>query len=115
MLTVNGSLKLRKGDKIEYKDPVLEVVPHIFPNFEALNVDVRLYVADVDENGEPVLDENDQPVLKLITSKSYFFASDDLKEEEPQIAQRLKQLQAAIEKTVRKDLLKYNNNIDINR
>lgn len=115
MLTVNGSLKLRKGDKIEYKDPILEVVPHIFPNFEGLNVDVQLYVAEVDENGEPVLDENDQPVFKLITSKPYSFVSDDLKKDEPQIAQTLKKLQAAIEKTVRKDLLKFNNNIDINR
>ena len=107
MLTVNGSLKLRKGDKIEYKDPVLQVVPHIFPNFEGLNVDVQVYVAEVDEN--------DQPVFKLITSKPYSFVSDDLKEDEPQIAQTLKKLQAAIEKTVRKDLLKFNNNIDINR
>lgn len=107
MLTVNGSLKLRKGDKIEYKDPILEVVPHIFPNFEGLNVDVQLYVAEVDENGEPV--------FKLITSKPYSFVSDDLKKDEPQIAQTLKKLQAAIEKTVRKDLLKFNNNIDINR
>lgn len=108
MITIEGDFRLNKGAEILYKNPKTAEIPHIFPNFDGLTVDFALIMPKIDANGDPVLDENLNPVFEQVAMKGYRFTSDDLSSEDNQIQQTLDKLRDAVEKKIAKDLQSFN-------
>lgn len=113
MITITGDLRLFKGRDNFYTSPKTGELPHIFPNFEGLTVDFVLFLPKVDSDGNPVLDENFNPVFEQVAAKGYRFSADDLKSEDVQIQQTLDKLRDAVEKKIAKDLQSYNPDAEI--
>lgn len=113
MIIITGDVRLFKGVDNFYTSPKTGELPHIFPNFEGLTVDFVLFLPQVDSDGNPVLDENLDPVFEQVAAKGYKFTADDLKTEDAQIQQTLDKLRDAVEKKIAKDLQSYNPDVEI--
>lgn len=108
MITISGEISLNKGEKITYDSPATAELPHIFPNFDGINVDFALFLQKVDADGLPVFDLDGKPVLERVAVKGYTFSAEKLAEEDVQIAQTLEKLRDAVEKSIVKDLKSFN-------
>jgi hypothetical protein len=113
MITITGEFRLYKGAGIFYISPKTAEIPHIFPNFEGLTVDFALFLPKVDSDGNPVLDENLNPVYEQATVRGYRFTSSDLEEEDNQIQQTLDKLRNTVENKIAKDLKSFNPDAEI--
>ena len=108
MITITGEFRLYKGVDTIYLSPKTGEIPHIFPNFDGLTVDFALFLPKVDSDGNPVLDENLNPVYEQATVKGSRFTANELAQEDNQIQQTLDKLRDAVEKSIAKDLQSFN-------
>ncbi len=109
MIVITGALRLNKGTDVFYTSPTTDVLPLISANFNDMTVRFRLYLPAVDGDGNPV----PGGAVQDVAHKDYYFTTDDLATEDPQIANTLEKLRDAVEKKIAKDLKSYNPGADI--